>query len=166
MNEATGQEAPPLIDTAVDAPGDAFVPKGFVNGELQRMAMYKRIAEIEDLDMFDDMYDEFTDRYGDLPESVERLMRLSLIKHLAARAGFQSVTVKPGKATLKYDPSARPDGGRLLLALSGEQGARLLAGDPAAVEVAVKGRSADDFVKKLPQFLSILADCNRSDERV
>ena len=116
--------------------------------------------------MFDDMYDEFTDRYGDLPESVERLMRLSLIKHLAARAGFQSVTVKPGKATLKYDPSARPDGGRLLLALSGEQGARLLAGDPAAVEVAVKGRSADDFVKKLPQFLSILADCNRSDERV
>ena len=166
VNEATGQEAPPLIDTAVDAPGDAFVPKGFVNGELQRMAMYKRIAEIEDLDMFDDMYDEFTDRYGDLPESVERLMRLSLIKHLAARAGFQSVTVKPGKATLKYDPSARPDGGRLLLALSGEQGARLLAGDPAAVEVAVKGRSADDFVKKLPQFLSILADCNRSDERV
>ena len=116
--------------------------------------------------MFDDMYDEFTDRYGDLPESVERLMRLSLIKHLAARAGFASVTVKPGKATLKYDQSARPDGGKLLLALSNEQGARLLGGDPAAVEVAVKGRGADDFVKKLPQFLSILADCNRLEEGV
>ena len=36
----------------------------------------------------------------------------------------------------------------------------------AAVEMAVKGRSADDFVKKLPQFLSILADCNRRDEKV
>ena len=166
VNEATGQEAPPLIDTAVDAPGDAFVPKGFVNGELQRMAMYKRIAEIEDEAMFDDMYDEFTDRYGDLPDSVERLMRLSLIKHLGARAGFLSVTVKPGRVVMKYDKSARPDGGKLLLALSNEQGARLLGGDPAAVEIAVKGRSADELVKKLPQFLSILADCNRMDERV
>ncbi len=166
VDEATGREVLPLIDTAVDAPGDAFVPKGLVNGELQRMAMYKRIAEIEDQGMFDDMYDEFTDRYGDLPESVERLMRLSLIKHLGARAGFASVTVKPGKATLKYDQSARPDGGKLLLALSNEQGARLLAGDPAAVELSVKCRSADDFVKKLPQFLSILADCNLRSERV
>ena len=166
VDEETGREVLPLIDTAVDAPGDAYVPKGFVNGELQRMAMYKRIAEIEDTSMFDDMYDEFTDRYGDLPESVERLMRLSLIKHLAARAGFLSVTVKPGRTTLKYDRSARPDGGKLLLALSNEQGARLLAGDPAAVEITVKGRSADEFVKKLPQFLSILADCNRLDERV
>ena len=130
------------------------------------MAMYKRIAEIEDQGVFDDMYDEFTDRYGDLPQSVERLMRLSLIKHLGARGGFLSVTVKPGKAALKYDASARPDGGRLLMALSGEQGARLLAGDPAAVEISVKGRSADEFLKKLPQFLSILADCNRMDERV
>ena len=93
-------------------------------------------------------------------------MRLSLIKHLAAQAGFLSVTVKPGKATLKYDQSARPDGGRLLMALSNEQGARLLAGSPATVEIAVKGRSADEFVKKLPQFLSILADCNRLEERV
>ena len=150
----------------MDAPGDAFVPKNYVNGELQRMAMYKRIAEIEDESMFEDMYDEFTDRYGDLPEAVERLMRLSLIKHLAAAAGFLSVTVKPGKATLKYDRSARPEGGRLLLALSGEQGARLLAGDPAAVEIAVKGRSPDEFLKKLPQFLSILADCNRPEERI
>ena len=166
VDEETGREAAPLIDTAVDAPGDAYVPKGFVNGELQRMAMYKRIAEIEDQGTFDDMYDEFTDRYGDLPDSVERLMRLSLIKHLGARAGFLSVTVKPGKVSMKYDKSARPDGGKLLLALSNEQGARLLAGDPAAVEIAVKGRSADEFVKKLPQFLSILADCNRPDERV
>ncbi len=166
VDEETGRESPPLIDTAVDAPGDAYVPRGFVNGELQRMAMYKRIAEIEDEALFDDLYDEFTDRYGDLPDSVERLMRLSLIKHLAARAGFLSVTVKPGKATMKYDKSARPDGGKLLLALSNEQGARLLAGDPAAVEIAVKGRGADEFVKKLPQFLSILADCNRMDERV
>ena len=166
VDQATGRETPPLIDTAVDAPGDAYVPKGYVNGELQRMAMYKRIAEIEDEAAFDDLYDEFTDRYGDLPEGVERLMRLSLIKHLAARAGFLSVTVKPGKATLKYDRSARPDGGKLLLALSNEQGARLLAGDPASIEIAVKGRPADDFVKKLPQFLSILADCNGPDERV
>ena len=166
VDQATGREVAPVIDTAVDAPGDAYVPKDLVNGELQRMAMYKRIAEIEDMSMFDDMYDEFTDRYGDLPESVERLMRMSLIKHLAARAGFISVTVKPGKATLKYDQSARPDGGKLLLALSNEQGARLLGGDPASIDITVKGRSADDFVKKLPQFLSILADCNSSDERV
>jgi hypothetical protein len=67
---------------------------------------------------------------------------------------------------LKYDASARHDGGKLLLALSGEQGARLLAGSPAAVEIGVKGRSADEFVKKLPQFLSILADCNQPEERV
>ncbi|MBQ7278270.1 MAG: transcription-repair coupling factor [Clostridia bacterium] len=164
VDEATGKPQIPLIDTAVDAPGDAFVPKTLVNGELQRMAMYKRIAEIADQAAFDDLYDEFTDRYGDLPESVERLMRLSLIKHLAGAAGFAAVTVRTGKVTLQYDPSARVEGGKLLLALTNQEGARLKSGTPTAVELAVKGRSADEFVKKLPQFLSILADCNLSAE--
>ncbi len=166
VEEAQGKPAVPELECAVDAPVDAFVPKTFVNNELLRMSMYKRIAEIRDEEEYGELYDEFTDRFGTLPESVENLMRLSLIKTLGARAGLSMVRIQSGLVQMKYDPSAKPDGGRLLLLLGNTQGAKLVSGDPPQVHLRIKDRTAADFVKKLPQFLTGLSRCKALEDRV
>ena len=66
------------------------------------MGMYKRIAEITGEEEYGELYEEFTDRFGTLPESVETLMRLSLIKALGARAGLCAVRIQSGLAQLKF----------------------------------------------------------------
>ncbi len=153
--ETVGQE----IETTVDAPMDAFVPKAFLPSELHRLAMYRRIAEIDDGDSFSDLLDEFNDRYGELPDPVMNLMQLSLIRAYARAAGFSEVRVRDGGATLKYDASARPDGMRLLAVLSEESGARLLSGESTSVEWRQKGANVEEIVKILPQFLYRLKHC-------
>ena len=153
--ETVGQE----IETTVDAPMDAFVPKAFLPSELHRLAMYRRIAEIDDGDSFSDLLDEFNDRYGELPDPVMNLMQLSLIRAYARAAGFSEVRVRDGGATLKYDASARPDGMRLLAVLSEESGARLRSGESTSVEWRQKGANVEEIVKILPQFLYRLKHC-------
>jgi transcription-repair coupling factor (superfamily II helicase) len=135
------------------------VPKSFLPSELHRLAMYKRIAQIDDGDAYTDLLDEFNDRYGDLPEPVMTLMQLALIRAYARRAGFSSVTVRDGKTTLVYDASAHPDGMRLLAILSSEPNLRLMASEPAAIVWTERTCKIRDFVKKLPQFIYRLMHC-------
>ena len=166
VEEARGNAPAPDIECTVDAPVDAFVPKSFVGNELLRMGMYKRIAEITGEEEYGELYEEFTDRFGTLPESVETLMRLSLIKALGARAGLCAVRIQSGLAQLKFDPSASPDGGRLLLWLGGIQGARLVSGETPQVQIRIKDWTAAEFVKKMPQFLTGLIRCKGPEDRV
>ncbi len=161
--EAKGETVVPEIETTVDAPIDAYVPKTFLPSELHRLAMYKRIAGITDTDAYTDLLDEFNDRYGDLPEPVMTLMQLALIRAYASRAGFSSVTVRDGKTTLTYDPSAHPDGMRLLAVLSSEPDLRLQASEPASIVWTDKKAVSRDFVKKLPQLVYRLMHCTEID---
>lgn len=157
--EARGETADPEIETTVDAPIDAFVPKSFLPSELHRLAMYRRIAEIGDGDSFTDLLDEFNDRYGDLPDPVLNLMQLSLIRAYARAAGFSEVRVRETGVTLTYDGSAKPDGMRLLAILSEEPDAKLIAGDQTKIVWVRKRANVTEYVKILPQFLYRLKHC-------
>lgn len=157
--EAKGETAENPIETSVDAPVDAFVPKSFLPSELHRLAMYRRIAEIGDGDSFTDLLDEFNDRYGDLPEPVMNLMQLSLIRAYARTAGFSDVIVRDGGVKLRYDAHAQPDGMRLLAVLSEEPGARLVGGETTTIEWKQRGANVAQYVKILPQFLYRLMHC-------
>ena len=157
--EAKGETPKAEIETTVDVPIDAYIPKSFLPSELHRLAMYKRIAQIGDSDAYTDLLDEFNDRYGDLPEPVMTLMQLALIRAYARRAGFSAVSVRDGKAVMTYDASARPDGMRLLSVLSSEPNLKLLANEPAAIVWTDKKRDIRDLVKNLPQLIYRLMHC-------
>ena len=157
--EAKGEPCAPEIETTVDAPIDAYVPQSFLPGELHRLAMYKRIAQIGDNDGYADLLDEFQDRYGELPVPVLNLMQLALIRAYAARAQLASVTIRDGKATLLFDEKAQPDGMQLLAVLAGEADAKLTATAPASIQLLYKKASAAEIVAKLPQFLYRLMHC-------
>ncbi|MDD3401434.1 MAG: transcription-repair coupling factor [Eubacteriales bacterium] len=160
VSQAKGEPIEPEIDTTLDVPVDAFVPRDFVPSELLRLNMYRRIAQISDQEAYDDLLDEFFDRYGDLPTPIMNLMQLSLIKALASKAGIELVTVRDGKVTLQYAPTASPDGARLLALLSEHEGAHLTAAESVKIEILKKNAQIGDFVIKLPQFLTRLWHCN------
>ena len=164
--EAKGETVVPEIETTVDVPVDAYVPKSFLPSELHRLAMYKRIAGITDSDSYTDLLDEFNDRYGDLPEPVMTLMQLALIRAYARRAGFSSVSVRDGKTVLTYDSTAHPDGVQLLAILSSEPNLRLLASETAAIVWTDRKLVIRDFVKKLPQLIYRLMHCTDVDPAV
>ena len=112
-------------ETTVDIRVDAFIPVGFIKNEFQKLDVYKRIAEIETEAEASDMREELTDRFGEVPKSVENLLAIVLMKARAHALFVTALEEQDGelKATLypqaeldpmKIPPLIRRAGGRLL----------------------------------------------------
>lgn len=166
VKQAKGEEAENEIETTVDIPMDAFVPRDFLPSELLRLSMYRQIAQIDGQQGYEDLLDEFFDRYGDLPAPIMNLMQLSLIKALAQKAQLSSVTVRDGRACLQFDATASPDGAALLALLVEQPDAHLIAAEPMKIEILNKRALVADFVINLPQFLNRLSHCNFAQDSV
>ena len=69
----------------------AHIPEYYIKSSAARMEMYKKISFIETKEERDDLYDEFSDRFGDVPKTVERLLNVSLAKALAERARIKKI---------------------------------------------------------------------------
>ena len=69
----------------------AHIPEHYVKSSAARMEMYKKISFIETRDERDDLYDEFADRFGEVPRTVERLLDVALAKAMAERARIKKI---------------------------------------------------------------------------
>ena len=159
VEEAKGNPVLPEVETSVDIPIDAHIPHGYIKNEVQRLRVYRRIADIDSRDSLLDVTEELIDRYGDPPEAVRGLMETALIKAYARRAFLTSVTVRDGMAKLQFAEDAAIDGGRLIEAVSGMQGASLIAANPPGVLIQQPNRSAAEIAQLLPQFVYTIVRC-------
>ena len=74
------------MDSAIELSVNAYLPSTYVKNESQKLSLYKRIAYIETREDYDDMVDELTDRYGDLPAPLYRLLDVALLRAQARKA--------------------------------------------------------------------------------
>jgi transcription-repair coupling factor (superfamily II helicase) len=126
IHEAKNEPVKPDLDTVMEIPLDAHIPPKYIPREQGRIAMYKRIAGITDLDSFRDVQDELIDRYGDIPRSVQTLLEISLLKSKAEELGLSAVAVRQEEAKLTFAPSASMEPVRFFEAVSKLPGAQVL----------------------------------------
>lgn len=69
-----------IFHTSMDVSVDAFIPSDYVENESQKLALYKRIMLIDEKEEAEDMIEELTDRYGDVPAPVMRLLDVVLLR--------------------------------------------------------------------------------------
>ena len=62
--------------------------------EVQKLDIYKRIAAIENEEEKEDMVEELTDRFGDIPRKVEKLLEAASLKAMAHNVYVTSVEQK------------------------------------------------------------------------
>jgi transcription-repair coupling factor (superfamily II helicase) len=90
--EEKGELAPVKEDCTVSIDCDAFIPEKYVRYPGQRMTLYKRIALIRTQYDADDIADELMDRFGELPNSVDNLLRIALVRSYASSLGIKQLT--------------------------------------------------------------------------
>ena len=151
--QAKGQPEVPPVETVLDAELSAYLPRERFGSEALRLAMYKRIAGIDSRESYEDILDEFCDRYGEPPPPAQALMLAALVRALAGQAGMAEIRIRPALVRLTYDATARPDGAQLLSALCRHAGARLLATEPPAIEIRMEEEDAFAILSKLPQII-------------
>ncbi len=82
------------FNTSVDLDVDAFIPPSYIVNEFQKLDIYKRIAGIENKNESEDMKEELLDRFGEIPKSVDNLLRIALIRVKAHRLYMPEVKGK------------------------------------------------------------------------
>ena len=86
----------------VDLPLAIGIPDSYVPDTNLRLRLYRRLADMTDGAALDALADEFTDRFGALPEMVSNLFYQMRIKLLAERVGLVSVGMESGQIVLRY----------------------------------------------------------------
>ncbi len=94
------------FNTYVDMDVDAFIPASYIVNEVQKLDIYKRIASLENDAECNDMRRELKDRFGAVPESVENLIHISLIRVTAHKRYVTEIKGRAGRITFLMEPYA------------------------------------------------------------
>ena len=89
--EQRGEVKPAEPDCLVDLPITAHISDSYIPSPAQRIAMYRRIADIKSREDAEDVKEELEDRYGRIPETVEGLIKISLMRARASQAGIYEI---------------------------------------------------------------------------
>ena len=104
-----GEAVPPIIEVAVkldfielstateEQAQSAVIPAAYVEDENLRVTMYRKIAQATSESEVSRLNEELRDRFGPLPEPLNRLLKIARLRILAAGKNIQSIEVQGDK---------------------------------------------------------------------
>lgn len=131
----------------IDLPVNAHIPDDYIESTPQRLAIYKRIAQIKNEDDVSDVYDELIDRFGEPPQSVQGLVEIALLRNMAIKADIYEIGEKNG-AILLYVTNIDM---KKVAALNAQMKGRILVSAGAKPYITVKkapGLTSLDVVRE------------------
>lgn len=142
-------------ETTVDLPFDAMIPATYVKNEFIKLGLYKRIANIETREDYEEMVDELIDRFGDIPKETNHLLEIALLKAEAHRAYITDISIKRDTLILQMYPQAEinADGIPALLQKYRNQ-MRFITTPVPAFEVNLKNILKRDYLPFIHELVS------------
>lgn len=95
------------FETTADLDVDAYIPPTYIMNEVRKLDIYKRIAGIENQTECDDMREELLDRFGEIPETADNLLRIAMLRADAHRLFISEIRGKNGEISLLMRQDAR-----------------------------------------------------------
>ncbi|KNF07805.1 transcription-repair-coupling factor Mfd [Gottschalkia purinilytica] len=92
IRKLKGEERVEQIDTTIELNVDGYIPDRYIKNEDHKIEMYKKISAIENKSDYSDILEEIIDRFGDVPNQVTNLLKISYIKSLCNKARISHVT--------------------------------------------------------------------------
>jgi transcription-repair coupling factor (superfamily II helicase) len=81
----TADAEPPATEPTVETDDDVFIPSDYVASPVERLDLYRRLADLTDRATADSFRSELTDRFGPTPPEVETLLTLAAMRPAALR---------------------------------------------------------------------------------
>ncbi len=107
LNEAVGEIKGKAIsqqnDVRVETLLNAFIPHDYIPSYGARMSAYMKISKIKDVEGLEKAINDFEDAFGTVPEEVENLCKISLIKNLSNCLGASRASIKRNETKLYFD---------------------------------------------------------------
>lgn len=107
ISKAKGEDEVSHEELRIELGIDAYIPESFISHEKLRLEAYKSLSEIKSAQELADFVKQLTDRYGNYPPEVNRLMEVVSLRILARRANLTEVILTNNK--IKFAPVLLPD---------------------------------------------------------
>jgi transcription-repair coupling factor (superfamily II helicase) len=91
-----------------------LIPESYIEDLDVRLALYRRVARLEDRADIEEFIEELADRFGPAPEEVIHLLDIVAIKRLCRGAGVARIDAGPKGAVLNFRDDTAVDPGRLI----------------------------------------------------
>lgn len=102
IGELTGVPTKEEISVSVDLPVSAHIPASYIKNHTVRLDIYKKITNLESEQDYLDIYDEITDRFGDIPKSVVSLLDVAVIKSLCKDTAIKEIAYKNDRVVFYF----------------------------------------------------------------
>ena len=117
--EKTEEES---IECQMDVDFDAYIPESYIPNEEQKLEVYQKISTIGSEEEELDLKDELIDRYGDLPDKVENLFLVAMLKLSLSKIGVLECKIKRGEILMQFSPKAKLDTAKIPVLVQESQG--------------------------------------------
>ncbi|NNN10005.1 MAG: transcription-repair coupling factor [Acidimicrobiaceae bacterium] len=105
--DAKGIVAPEVVQVTLDVPGEAHLPKTYVEADDARLEAYRRLAAVTSTEELEDLRAEWVDRYGTLPAPAQGLLELAALRLVCLVREITNVQVLPAKVGVRSQPVVR-----------------------------------------------------------
>ncbi len=139
------------LDCLIDISVDAHIPEYYVESLTLRLDVYRRIADIRNIEDAEDVKDELRDRFGEIPTSVLGLVDIALVRNKANSMGVYEIRQNENTLMLYVRELKSPQVADLLILLNGK--AALVPGTKP--HLAVKCANANSSLEMLKNIFAV-----------
>jgi transcription-repair coupling factor (superfamily II helicase) len=144
--ELRGEEVDDDTSVTLNLGVDVAIPEDYISDMGQRLRTYKRVSSARDDAILNSIRNETADRYGRIPDSVDRLFEYARLRRLAEEIGIVSIDKTPDGAAVKFSEKARISPEKLGDFVAGRRGTVFM---PTGVLRLVLDEEEEDDVLKL-----------------
>jgi transcription-repair coupling factor (superfamily II helicase) len=105
--DAKGLTPVTVATVNLEVPGEAHLPKEYVEADDARLEAYRRLASLTSSEELEDLGAEWLDRYGPLPAPARGLLDLAALRLACLARGVTSLVVQPAKVGVRSTPLLR-----------------------------------------------------------
>jgi transcription-repair coupling factor (superfamily II helicase) len=104
IRELKGEQVEAEKEVQVVLKIGGFLPKDYIPNTVQRLDLYQRLYAVDNEAMLAELQAEIMDRFGALPEAVEKLLRLVELRTLARQLGLVKIERRQQTVVFVFDP--------------------------------------------------------------
>ena len=103
VKEMQGIKVEEEPEIQIDLNISSFIPDEYIQSSSQKIEIYQDIALCKTEQDIENVIDEITDRYGNMPKEVESLLEITRIKQLAKKANITKIVQRNNKIIYTFD---------------------------------------------------------------
>jgi transcription-repair coupling factor (superfamily II helicase) len=115
VRESTGEPVPtPAVEPTITVEAEALLPEEYIPEVSQRLALYKKLADVARVEEIGEVKAELLDRFGPPPPPVESLLDVVALRVAARSLGVERLEARGGRALVTFAPSTPVPPDRIL----------------------------------------------------